>query len=207
MKTKRVFISGGENYPPEEIKAELDKIRAELMLGDDVVLFGIPAETNREPQTANREAKIIPFPIRKKPILNIIARPEDSTPEPAAAPTRIEIEQTERLVVDFDDAEDDEPTSITDILGKLPSISEDPLPAQSMPAAQAAAGTTAGIALTDEFVDFLDKDPLPKKTKVLPFKRKKNAFTNVLGDLFTFAGGAANDDSRDYVLPDFIKRP
>ena len=215
MKTKLVFISGGGNYSPDAIKAELDKIRADLALSDDVVLFGIPAERDDGSATpsaaAEEQAKIIPFPIRKKPILNIIAKAEEAPAAPESEYARTggakfeklrgyaQAEPGEKLVVNIDD---DETESITELLSKLPPIKEDETPKD------------LSRSLADEFIDYLDKDEESapkKKAAAAPFKRKKSIFQNPLGDLFNkigeFAGGAANDDSRDYPIPDYIKRP
>jgi hypothetical protein len=91
----------------------------------------------------------------------------------------------------------DDGSNITKLFDGLPSMAEeDPPPAQPKD-------------LAEEFGEYLEKDGEPKPAKkIKPFGRKgKGAFNNVLGDLFSFAGIAANDDGEDFTLPDFIKRP
>lgn len=44
MKTKIIYISGGENLDMSVIKTAFDEVRQTLELGDDVLLFGVPLE-------------------------------------------------------------------------------------------------------------------------------------------------------------------
>jgi hypothetical protein len=201
MRTKLVYISGGENFAPTEIKMALDEIRQSLGLPDDIVLFGMPVDDFagqsapiESAPPAVQDHKILQFPkIGRKSILNVI-----ENPAALAAETETIGISDAPMVVDGDD--DDSiggaGGSITDLLGKLPPISEDMPPQRPEK------------NLADEFSDFLDKEKRASHAKkAKPFARKKSPFNNLLGDLFNYAGIAANDDGQDFALPDFIKRP
>jgi hypothetical protein len=219
MKTRLVYISGGENAVPTDIKAALDEIRKNLGLSDDVVLFGIPVDDIEQKPTL-QEHKILQFP--KKSILNVIEnasiepQTESASEEPKYTPDYVEeiVSVEEPKEIEAAEIEEEfsyeplvvndvssESSSITDILGKIPGMNDEitSVSHQNTP------------SLVKEFNEFLDKAPeentvsVPKKAK--PFARKKNIFTNVLGDLFSYAGGAANEDVQSFTLPDFIKRP
>jgi hypothetical protein len=198
MRAKLVYISGGDNFAPADVKAALDDIRRSLGLPADMVLFGLPVDSLAA-EAADHKVLRLPQS-SKKSILNVISA---SGPDQLvqAAPTIAD----EPLVVSDDEpdefAPDDfapdagrpaESGSITELLGKLPPLGEEPPPPGS---------------LADEFADFLDKEEKPDQKKAKPFVRKKKPFNNLLGDLFSYAGMAANDDSQGFQLPDFIKRP
>lgn len=204
MRIKLVYISGGDVFAPSDIKSALDEIRKALSLPDDIVLFGLPVDEmddNAVPKIAQpakaapnvSDHKILQFPdARRKSILNVIGSPAIAAEEADAG-----ISDTPLVVSDSDNDDADE-SSITELLDELPSMMEDEAPKQS--------------ALVEEFGEFLDNDkPEPEKApakKPKPFGRKgKNPFNNLLGDLFSYAGIAANDDVQDFTLPDFIKRP
>ncbi|MDR1071941.1 MAG: hypothetical protein LBL21_04850 [Rickettsiales bacterium] len=191
MRTKLVYISGGDNFAPAEIKRALDEIRQTLGLSDDIVLFGLPVDglAEAEPKPAVQDHKVLQFPsIKRKSILNVIEKPAPRLEEKEAA-----ISDARLVVNDTPDGDDD---SITKLFEGLPSMTEEAPPAEAK-------------GLGEEFEEYLDKEDGPKPAKkVKPFGRKgKGAFNNVLGDLFSFAGIAANDDGEDFTLPDFIKRP
>ncbi|MCL2338891.1 MAG: hypothetical protein FWC51_02960 [Proteobacteria bacterium] len=44
MKTKIIYISGGEAFPPAEVRGALDTIRGMLKLDADTILFGVPVD-------------------------------------------------------------------------------------------------------------------------------------------------------------------
>lgn len=198
MKTRFIYISGGEGVHPTDIKTALDEIRKNLGLSNDVVLFGIPVDKeisntlvdeNSIKSASVQEHKVLPFPsskTKKSSILNVIENPlsENKDPEPIF---------DDRLIVD----ENSEESSITDLLGKMPGFNEEEIPTAE-----------PRKNLAEEFNEFLEKnEEKPALKKAKPFKRKKNVFTNVLGDLFSYNGIAANDDAHEFKLPDFIKRP
>jgi hypothetical protein len=189
MRTKLVYISGGDNFPPKEIKHALDEIRQTLNLSADIVLFGLPVDSLAEvaPEPALQDHKVLQFPsIKRKSILNVIENPARQHEEAGLSDTRLIVNE----------GYDDDGASITKLFEELPSMAEETPPARAK-------------GLSEEFEEYLDKEDEPKPTKkVKPFGRKsRGAFNNVLGDLFSFAGIAANDDGEDFTLPDFIKRP
>jgi hypothetical protein len=199
MRTKLVYISGGDSFSPGEIKSALDEIRRTLNLPEDMVLFGLPVDdlTEKEPDIRDKtqDHKILQFPdVKRKSILNVIAPSAEDDPEEMPD----EIKLSDEILMAPDDG--GEESSITDLLDTLPSMNEDELPIKSNSAKD----------LAEEFGDFLDRDEekSPTRKKAKSFGRKtRMPFSNLLGDLFSYAGIAANDDSQDFTLPDFIKRP
>ena len=222
---KLIYISGADAVAPERIKSALDEIRKNLNLPADTVLFGLPVDgveaaaapaiaVNESPAVGAviKDNKVLQFPAaKKKSILSVI---KTHTPKPAPPPA-VEIEDEVEeitlpdnalpgvpLMVDDADADFGERTrSITDLMNDMPGMDEDePEPKPN---------------LVEEFGDFLNKerdaehDAAPKKIEKTPrpFGRKTKGPLNLLGDLFSYAGMAANDDVQDFVLPDFIKRP
>jgi len=204
MKSKLVYISGGDLFTPSEIKSALDEIRENLELPDDVVLFGLPVdELTEQPEEQVieerpvTEHKVLQFPgIQKKSILNVIKSPETPIVE-------VEIEEIKisekPLVVDVLESDIDQSgeRSITDLMGEMPSMNEDAPSKKS--------------SLSEEFEDFLaheEKKPRAHAKKPKPFgsSKRKNPL-NLLGDLFSYTGIAANDDAEEFTMPSFIKRP
>jgi hypothetical protein len=195
MRTKLVYISGGGAFAPSEIKAALDEIRQNLGLEDDIVLFGLPVDELAvvNDSEAVPDHKVLQFPsAKKRSILNVI-KTGPGEAETSDAP----LISDSPLVVDDTDSIDADGRSITDLMGEMPGMSEDELPKKP--------------DLADEFREFLDKEdvaaPAAPAKKPKPFGRKSKNPLNLLGDLFSYAGMAANDDAQDFVLPDFIKRP
>jgi len=224
---KPVYISGGGKFTPSEIRAALDEIRISMGLDDDIVLFGLPIDELEsaedltieniipEKKTVNSSSytdedhKIIQFPrIGKKSILNVIASPIETSSIDKNTDLTDEIAiqgDTFDMGSDYEDISEelDESTaddgdaaaSITALFKGLPPLAAEP--------------TDKRPSLAQEFGAYLEKedDPEPQK-KAKPFgRKKKSTFNNVLGDLFSFAGMAANDDAEEFKLPDFIKRP
>ena len=216
MQTKVVYISGGEGASPSGIKSALDEIRKTLDLPADVVLFGVPADllskgaekaaTVVAPVAASadvKDFKVLQFPeAKKKSILNVIKNPEQENKKVAREE---EIVPPDGLFPDVGDFAVDEPgpvdsavRSITDLMGEMPGMDDDEPKKQN---------------IVEEFGDFLSKEAAkPTESKKIektprPFGRKGRGPLNLLGDLFSYAGMAANDDVQDFVLPDFIKRP
>jgi len=46
VKTKIIYISGGDAFPPAEVKGAMDTIRGMLKLDLDTILFGVPVDTD-----------------------------------------------------------------------------------------------------------------------------------------------------------------
>jgi len=203
MKTKLVYISGGDNFAPAEIKGALDEIRKNLSLPGDVVLFGLPVDSLAaermetkiakaaevaEPPAEKERAKpgrTVQFP-KKKPILHVIG-------QATAAKTA-----HDDLLAPVDPGEsgkEGDDADITQLLSEIEPMNDG---AAAVPKAQA--------KLASEFVEFLGKEEpkaaAPKKAR--SFGKRRLPFG--IGDLFEYAGIAANDDS-GFTLPSFIKRP
>ncbi|MCL2737814.1 MAG: hypothetical protein FWE17_03055 [Alphaproteobacteria bacterium] len=66
MKTKIIYISGGEVFSPAEIRAAFDEVRAALQIGKDTIMFGVSVDENilevRDAAPNVIEDKIIKFP-------------------------------------------------------------------------------------------------------------------------------------------------
>ncbi|MFA7188368.1 MAG: hypothetical protein WC137_02760 [Alphaproteobacteria bacterium] len=59
MKTKIIYISGGENLDRLTIKAAFDEVRQTLGLGDDTLLFGVPLEDEATQQAATEQSESV----------------------------------------------------------------------------------------------------------------------------------------------------
>ena len=207
MRTKLVYISGGDSLTPAEIKAALDGIRKNLNLPADTVLFGLPTPADTAPATSPpvQDHKILQFPkVKKSSILNVIENPEEKS---ALADAPLVVDDVDDAAEPTEAAEEDAP-GITALFDGLPPLGEEEEDAPPT----AIAPTAATESMVQEFSEYLSKSgdgresPAPVK-KARPFGRKgKGVLTNMF-DLFTWAGNAANDDEEDFALPDYIKRP
>lgn len=82
MKTKIVYISGGEIFNPKEIQCALDEIRQMMNLAPDIVIFGIPVDNNIESVVVeNLDVEIEPetpeIIIENDPVETVIEIPEN----------------------------------------------------------------------------------------------------------------------------------
>ncbi|MDR1826331.1 MAG: hypothetical protein LBQ49_01405 [Rickettsiales bacterium] len=194
MKSRFVYISGGADASPAEIKSALDDMRKTLCLPSDVVLFGLPIEGDEAAVAApvidvkSRKVAQVGAVQKKSSILSVIKNPDE---EEISIPSDL-------LAANGGEAAQESSRSITDLMGEMPGMEEDEEPKKQ--------------GLVEEFGDFLVKEVEPAESKKSgkapkPFGRKGRGLNNLLGDLFSYAGMAANDDVQDFVLPDFIKRP
>lgn len=214
MKTKIIYISGGDAFNPEEVRNAFDEVRKMLGLADDTVLFGIPTDSDyikdvkRETRNVKRETKIeaATEPVADKPIpiLSVLGAKESEEwkvesgdniePEKETIPKNIDLSEEVREIA--------KPAEkLEDIFDKLSPLQEEkfissaiepsPLDTDLDPVLQKMA---IEIAVTEE--------PLPEKPvktsrlkNILPFKKaKKEESTSMLGDLFGWGGIAANDE-------------
>ncbi|MDR1207367.1 MAG: hypothetical protein LBK26_03060 [Rickettsiales bacterium] len=294
MKTKIIYISGGEVFPPSQVRGAFDAVRNMLNLDSDTIIFGVPvdsddvgaadtpkfavavdnisadmAEIIKEEPVEEKydflsesleitEIAEKPKRVRKKkessekltdnapaltsedkpvaPILSIIGAINSETvsqvvPDVAQEEPMIVVESESDFagVQDFsDDADDDEIKSIEDIFADIAPLSEDrpvdlteyvqPEETVSAPAAESSdTETDATLSkLATEFAATQDGDDsqeiLPAKggrigklKNILPFKKKEKAESSVLGDLFGWAGVAANDDAAEFAMPEFFR--
>lgn len=220
MKTKVIYISGGDDVAPAEIKSALDGIRKDLGLGADTVLFGLPLDAGEKPLPDHR---VLRFPTEgsKKSILHVIKNSEEKEGKIKIAdgPLVVDIEDADEAGEEKEEIKRDR--SITEIMGDIPAMDEDAVGGDAgvsavIPAvipAKAGTGTGTGTErsdLAEEFGNFLENEPAEPSSaekRPRPFGRKSKGPLNILGDLFSYAGMAANDDREDFTLPDFIKRP
>ncbi|MBO4683635.1 MAG: hypothetical protein J5611_03635 [Alphaproteobacteria bacterium] len=229
MKKKIVYISGAEVFGADDVRAAFDEVRATLNLDADTILFGVPIDNldaktesvadeqtkpaasiepepvKEEPETQNTDSNIVP-------ILSVLGAnatvetPEEPVPEP------------------IDDILDDEmPVATTEqtleeLLEKMTPLREDvhletsdDEPSDSISETKSADDATLEN-LASEFAKVQDTIPAPKKTSergkisklknILPFKKIKRDDSGLMGDLFGWAGIAANDD--DFSMPGFF---
>lgn len=281
MKTKIIYISGGEVFPPSEVRAAFDTVRGMLGLDSDTVIFGVPVDADDigagAAKIAHVESNIVEFPAavqeepeqdaaedeiaeikpekparkRKKkepviedappaeekpqsakpssaPILSVIAaaKPQNTEPETEA--------KEDALVVEMDDEE--QVQTIEDIFAGLEPLTEDkPVDltkydedAKDAVSADQENGEAslrqpvdedaALSKLATEFVASQDSGgrhargesakggKIGRLKNILPFKKKEKSGTSMFGDLFGWAGVAANDDESDkFAMPDFFQ--
>jgi hypothetical protein len=229
MKKKIVYISGAEVFGADDVRAAFDEVRATLNLDADTILFGVPIDNldaktesvadeqtkpaasiepepvKEEPETQNTDSNVVP-------ILSVLGAkatvetPEEPVPEP------------------IDDILDDEmPVATTEqtleeLLEKMTPLREDvhletsdDEPSDSISETKSADDATLEN-LASEFAKVQDTIPAPKKTSergkisklknILPFKKIKRDDSGLMGDLFGWAGIAANDD--DFSMPGFF---
>lgn len=154
------------------------------------------------------------------PILSVLGvlKPENaqsiSTPAPAAETT---ITVTEEITIE---AKIEKPATIEDIFAELEPLKEDKIVDLASHSADAAA--SQDDIETDETLSKMaaefaaaQKDipdapaqkggKIGKLKNILPFKKAKKEDQSLLGDLFGWAGIAANDDDERFALPDFFR--
>ncbi len=91
MKTKIIYISGGEIFDMNDIRSAFDQVRGALSLGDDTVLFGVPvdrtdalADTISEPTIDTIEISM-DSEQEPVPVAPVIAESSVDTPEQTVA--------------------------------------------------------------------------------------------------------------------------
>jgi len=280
MKTKIIYISGGEVFPPHKVRAAFETVRGMLGLDDDTVIFGVPVDSEdigvdlstetlvntesvaeeapkadvsrrgeaqaekKRKKKEKSEGDMNPEPKEdtKTPILSVIGAvqptKEESQESEVAAPLAVTDEKDQEVeeVSDGEDmlveaADEDQVQSIEDIFAGIPPLTEDkpidltkhdeveeakeePTPQASTPDSDTDEDVTLS-KLAMEFVATQDADGLPptasakggkigRLKNILPFKKKEKSEPSVLGDLFGWAGVAANDDADSFAMPDFF---
>ena len=91
MKTKIIYISGGELFEMAQIRAAFEEVKSTLGLGQDTILFGVPVDCD-----------------------SAIEEITDTTPEIATVPPQIVSEITE-IISDISDTEIPQTPDITDV--------------------------------------------------------------------------------------------
>ncbi|MCL2538151.1 MAG: hypothetical protein FWF34_03210 [Alphaproteobacteria bacterium] len=283
MKTKVIYISGGEMFEMSAVRGAMDAVRAQLGLGPDTILFGVPVDaddalatetvteikasesvrptiiepveiaetvekpkkvrkkkelvTETESETVIESEPVVEIPevtlIKSSPILSVIGAVKSEPVETAAesAPITIVTESVREIisVVESDmDGDEDEIKSIEDIFAGIDPIAED----KPMNLADDSGDDISQISDEDDIIvahdfdetlsqlatEFVSRDATPvapvksarggkigKLKNILPFKKKENSEPGVLGDLFGWAGVAANDDVADFTMPEFFR--
>jgi hypothetical protein len=277
VKTKKIYISGGEVFDRQEIRDAFDEVRRMLNLGDETVLFGVPVDCGdigagarpskaaavsesandatdvsggadadekpkrprkkKEPQAINSDAEASAAPAA--PMLSVLgilkagAAPgmdaariskdpdDDADLPPDGGPAAVS-ESADDADSDLPDAAPavERAATIEDILDELEPLKEDKILRYDADTAMGGAAgpddldddaTLAGLAA--EFAaahDDIPEEPAPrgrigKLKNILPFKKSKRDESSPLGDLFGWAGIAANDDDEKFAMPDFFR--
>jgi hypothetical protein len=263
MKKKIVYISGGDAFDVNDVRAAFEEVRNTLNLDSDTLLFGVPVD---EPVQV---ADVQPEPVSCAPDIaidvtpddNVVPEPEiesDSTPEnnsdiaiddsENAVPILsvlatseeksgdtdseiiIESEHTVLSDTDVTDKDDDitemlnttvpedGEKTLEELLESMAPLREDVHNEPEMSNTGESESTAKDDVdatlenLASEFVETQDKMPSAKKTSergkigklknILPFKKMKKDDSGLMGDLFGWAGIAANDE--DFSIPGFF---
>jgi hypothetical protein len=283
MKTKIIYISGGEVFPPAQVRGAFDAVRSMLNLDSDTIIFGVPVDSDDvcagiSPEITMVAAEIAkeeqmeenliskapeiaekPKRTRKKkeadaavsdtenkpvtPILSIIGavNPETAPSQEIVEEESIIIMESESEIAMESDAagvqslsdsiDDDEIKSIEDIFADIAPLSED-RPVDLTEYGHAEDADEAHVAESSETdaeidetlsklaTEFVATHPSPqsgaealgtkggrigKLKNILPFKKKEKTESSVLGDLFGWAGVAANDDAAEFAMPEFFR--
>jgi hypothetical protein len=238
LKTKIIYISGGENLDRQMIKSAFDAVRESLELPGDTILLGVPVDSELAEITTNNDDYItescadtdeiinetaLDTEEKTTPVIPILSvlhsgladtkteiEPEIE-PEPDEIITEIEIQTpNERISValaeELPDITGNTPQTIEDIFDNLTPLAEEKI----IETTKITAGKTETQNLDDDATltqlatEFIAMDDTPIETEkpkrsrslknILPFKKAKKDETGVLGDLFGWAGIAANED-------------
>ncbi|MCL2369548.1 MAG: hypothetical protein FWC83_02630 [Alphaproteobacteria bacterium] len=242
MKTKIIYISGGENFAPEQVRAAFDEIRENLGLPSDMIMFGVPidcaegtaADSKEQIAKSKEVVEIEKSSIKKSsPILSVITAASapiieqapviEEMPVPIAATIVAEgvIEVAEEITLT------DAPAAqtIEELLEGLAPVAQDTKidittetvgmdTHESLGEIEDLSDTDAALSkLATEFIE-AEKLPAPKSKggrigklkNVLPFKKKQDSEEpSLLGDLFGWAGVAANEDDGYSSVDDFFR--
>ncbi|MDR1697069.1 MAG: hypothetical protein LBR41_02520 [Rickettsiales bacterium] len=223
MKTKIIYISGGDKFSPEQIKIAIAEVRSALNLGDDTLVLGVPTDyqeptTNHQPPTTNHQPPTTNHqPPATSPILSVLGgiKPIESEPTPGTPPPATDID--EELP-----AEKPEIRDISDMFDNLAPLEEEKIidfkQCESGPTDVADADPTLE-KLATEFAAVVETVPdepatshqsptttgkIGRLKNIFPLKPKKKSEPSMLDDLFGWAGVAANDD--EFSMPDFFPR-
>ncbi|MCL2748573.1 MAG: hypothetical protein FWE50_00675 [Alphaproteobacteria bacterium] len=251
MKTKIVYISGGETFDVADVRRAFDEVRKTLALSEDTVLFGVPVDSDgveqkadlfaelpvtekveeeivekpkrtRKPKAEKPEIKEEPVselePERVIPILSVLSGGKAEESKPAPEPVEIVAAEEVEPVDAFDEIavalgedlpidDDKTPKTIEDIFENLTPLPEEKIIESTHSADRddrADLDDDATLSkLAAEFVESQGiSEPAPtargtrmgKLKNILPFKKAKKDDTSMLGDLFGWAGIAANED-------------
>ena len=250
MKKKIVYISGGNAFDVNDVRAAFDEVRSTLNLDADTILFGVPVDSENESADASDKmcevstVEIMPETpepaienIQENqldntdetpvvPILSVLGGDSDKTQEEFTEDSVEEVEQPTETEIDTDITEmlnDDMPVdtsekTLEELLETMAPLREDAHIEsvelnEEVPSDSVDTETDATLEnLASEFATTQIKSPLPKKgaergrigklKNILPFKKIKRDDTGLMGDLFGWAGIAANDE--DFTIPGFF---
>ncbi|MCL2017340.1 MAG: hypothetical protein FWG80_01010 [Alphaproteobacteria bacterium] len=182
---------------------------------------------NPEP-VKDKEVSGSALPGRVSDDFAVRSAPSDNYAQTPAVKTSHDDVKEEMLV---EAVEEDVVQSIEDIFAGIPPLSEDkPIDLTTRdeaagedeytdsPVVQHTGDDATLSKLAAEFIAVQDKDlgvakeldtakggKIGRLKNILPFKKKERAEPSVLGDLFGWAGVAANDDTDSFAMPDFFQ--
>ena len=120
MKTKIIYISGGENLDRAAIKTAFDEVRETLGLGNDTLLFGVPLEDEIAQESVSEQPELVEI---TKITEEIIQKPKKTRK------TKIE-EVKEESIEELVEEPVKEIQIITEIISEEPTqeVNEEPTP-------------------------------------------------------------------------------
>ncbi|MDR2685529.1 MAG: hypothetical protein LBB23_02005 [Rickettsiales bacterium] len=223
MKTKIIYISGGQFFQPAEIKRAMDDIRRQLKLGSDVLLFAMPVDEDASDaevaqNVAVRAASSVAAPAGKKSILGNLSSPVITTTPAAVAATPSPAKGT------FEPEDDEMPVRVVKNSDDLEEILSDVPPIQDIANEDPAATTAFPKSVQDLAKEMVAINPndwdkinesLASKTargfsefkNILSFRRGRKAKVEVNGpSLFDWNDSEpANDGDSEFELPPALR--
>ncbi len=219
MKTKIIYISGSKIHCPDDVRCAFDEVRSALNLSEDTVLFGVPVEENMQdiqPKVVNDleikkteeekiEAPVVsPEPAKVIPILSVLGGKKTQTDSQKIKEEEIPVpEIREELTEDLPEPEEEK--TLEKLFEKLTPLDA----AVVAEVAEESESDSVLAKLASEFAEVADDLPeekpaskIGKLKNILPFKKSKREEPGIMGDLFGWAGIAANDD--EYSMPGFF---
>jgi hypothetical protein len=233
MNKKIIYISGGESFSINDIRAAFDEVRETLGLSPDTVLFGVPTDAPiTQPETQSVTAiRAIQTETKTEetteentndtpiPILSVLSGKTPDISVSITEPDPVKIETVsitiEEMIADEIPQNETEKT-LEQLLESMKPLQEDipePRP-ETTPITPESTIDATLEKLATEFADVQDEEPVIKNPtittgrigklkNILPFKKAKRDESGLMGDLFGWAGIAANDD--EFSMPDFFK--
>jgi len=215
-----VAAPGIELAPEPENKSDKDELEEMQPIDDEDAVETL--EIDETPADSDQDTPVVP-------ILSVLATKEEEIIEPEPAPEEsIELDETESDIADMINDEmpaDSHEKTLEELLETMTPLHEEvakPHKKQSKKIEPVDSGTTETLDeidatlenLASEFAENQDKVATPKKSSergkigklknILPFKKTKREDPGLMGDLFGWAGIAANDD--DFTIPGFFKQ-
>lgn len=267
MKTKIIYISGGDIFDIQDVRSAFEEVRNAVGLSEDTVLFGVPVDSeescinSEKPETVKKvkttkkiefhqkiqlqdpeekvtiesEEKIIPIlsVLNTNNKINNFQEPEEQIQvdekieenQPVDSETFIEQEFIIEESIEIENAINDEIPEVSEteeeeqtleqLLEKMAPLREDNRIKEEVIFKTDSSSDAADLTLEQLAAEFAEKEDqiviteknensgkIGKLKNILPFKKAKREDSSLMGDLFGWAGIAANDD--EFSMPEFF---